>query len=118
MRAKHYDELLNLYHHSLKELLDHMGGDTITQFPFTAFLRHLKKFGKYGVALACLMVPMLQTKNEDLMDIDFLIEKMNEQNPAVLEECMKQFMQKSSATEEGIKRMRDIFEDAFRYGYL
>lgn len=118
MRVKHYDELLNIYHHSLKELLDHLGGDTMTQFPFTALLRHLKRYGKFGVVMACFILPMLQTKSDELMDMDFMAEKMNEQDPAVMEELMKQFMENSSGYQTSVKRMREVLEDAMKYGYL
>jgi hypothetical protein len=118
LRAKHYDELLNIYHHSLKELLDHLGGDTMTQFPFTAFLRHLKKFGKFGVVMATMILPMLQTKNEELMDMDYMAEKMVNPDPAEMEKLMKEYMEKSSGYQTSVKRMREVFEDAIKYGYL
>lgn len=118
MRVKHYDELLSIYHHSLKELLDHLGGDTVTQFPFTALLRHLKKYGKFGVLVATFVLPMLQTKNDELMDMDYMSEKMQEQDPAVMEAMMKEFMERSSGYSSSQGRMREAFEDAIRYGYL
>ncbi|XP_070494988.1 uncharacterized protein [Chironomus tepperi] len=118
LRAKHYDELLNIYHHSLKELLDHMGGDTMVQFPFTAFLRHLKRFGKFGVIMACMILPMLQTRNEELMDMDYMAEKMNNPDPAEMEKLMKEYMEKNSGYQTSVVRMREVLHDAIRYGYF
>jgi Ecdysteroid kinase-like family len=117
LRAKHFDELLNIYHRSLKELLDHLGGDTMTQFPFTALLRHLRKFGKYGVLMSSLIVPMLQTKSEDIPDMDFTIESMKSQDPEVIAAMMQQFIQEDAvkAIEE---RLRGVLHDAIKYGYL
>jgi hypothetical protein len=115
MRAKHYDELLNIYHRSLKETLDHLGGDTMTQFPFTAFLRQLKQFGKFGVIMASFMIPMLTTSNDQLPDMDFMAENMTNPDPAVMEEMMKSFMQGSQGANE---RIREVLLDAIRYGYL
>jgi thiamine kinase-like enzyme len=117
MRKKHYDELLNIYHRSLKDLLDHLGGDTQTQFPLTTFLRHLKRFGKFGVIMSTFIMPMLQTKSEDLPDMDFMAEQMKNEDPAVMEEMMKQFTQ-SSGADAFTERMRGVLNDAIRYGYM
>ncbi|CRK94159.1 CLUMA_CG007678, isoform A [Clunio marinus] len=116
LRAKHYDELLNIYHRSLKDLLDHLGGDTMTQFPFTAFLRQLRQYGKFGLVMASFMVPMLLVKNEDLPDMDFMSEKMKDPDPALMEDLMKQFLAYTEALYK--PRMRALISDASRYGYL
>lgn len=115
MRKKHYDELLSIYHRSLKELLDSMGGDTMSQFPFTALLRQLKQFGKFGVVMACMLVPMLTTKNEDLPDMDFMADNMDNADPELREAMMAQFAGADSGYN---KRIREILHDAIRYGYL
>lgn len=115
MRAKHYDELLSIYHRSLKELLDSLGGDTMSQFPFTALLRQLKQFGKFGIVMACMLVPMLTTKNEDLPDMDFLAENMDNDSEEMKEAMMKSFVTSDNGYN---KRVREILHDAIRYGYL
>jgi hypothetical protein len=116
MRAAHFDELMNLYHRSLKDLLDHLGGDTMTQFPFTALLRQLKSFGKFGVIMATFLIPMLATKNEELPDMDFMAENMQNPDPAVMEEMMKSFLTQSDEVYR--PKMRGALKDAIRYGYL
>lgn len=115
MRAKHFDELLNLYHRSLKDTLDHLGGDTMTQFPFTALLRQLKQVGKFGIVMATFLIPMLTTSNDELPDMDFMAENMKNEDPAVMEEMMKNWMKTNKFYEA---RMRDALLDAIRYGYL
>jgi hypothetical protein len=115
LRAKHYDELLKLYHRSLKDTLDHLGGDTMTQFPFTAFLRQLKQVGKFGVLIALFMIPMMTTSSDQLPDMDFMAENMKNPDTAVMEEVAKGFMKGNDATDQ---RTRDVLLDAFRYGYL
>lgn len=108
LRAKHYDELLNIYHRSLKELLDKLGGDTLTQFPFTALLRQLKQFGKFGIVLASLALPLLTTKKENLPDMNEL-----QQNTSVIA------MIKSPSDNLSYEpRMKSNILDAIRYGYL
>lgn len=115
MRKKHYDELLNIYHRSLKDLLDHMGGDTQTQFPFTALLRQLKLFGKYGACMATFLIPMLTTKNDELPDMDFMAENMNNPDPEIMAQMMTSF---GSNNDNYATRMRGSLLDSIRFGYL
>jgi thiamine kinase-like enzyme len=114
-RVKHWDELINIYHRSVREIVEHVGGDIMTQLPITALLRQLKKFGKYGVVVGAMLVPMLQVKNEELMDMDFMAEKMKDMDPAMMEEIKKQFEETTAASSS---RLREIVEDAIKYGYL
>jgi hypothetical protein len=119
LRLKHFDELLGLYHKELKDLLDHLGGDTMAQFPFTALLRHLKKFGKFGVIMAAMAVPMLQTKKEDLVDMEYMAEQMKDADPTKMEELMKQYTEKNTDNQSVINsRLQGVANDAIKYGYL
>ena len=115
LRAKHYDEFLNLYHRSLKDTLDHLGGDTMSQFPFTALLRQLKQFGKFGIVLSTLLIPLMTTSNDELPDMDFLADNMANSDPKVMEEMMKNFSKTNKAYDS---RMRETLLDAIRYGYF
>lgn len=117
MRAIHYDELLTIYHRSLKDLLDHMGGDTQSQFPFTAFLRQMKKYGKFGVIMAMFLISMLTTKNEDLPDMDYFAENQDEmmKDPEMMKQMMAEFMK---GNKDYRNRMRPSLLDSMRYGYI
>ena len=115
LRAKHYDEILNTYHRSLKDHLDHLGGDTMSQFPFTALLRQLKQCGKFGIVMATFLIPMLSTKNEELPDMDFIAENMNQDDPELMNQMMQSFMK---GADESNKKMREALLDAIRLGYL
>lgn len=100
-------------------MLDHLGGDTVTQFPFTALLRQLRKFGKVGVLSACFLVPMMQTKNENMIDMDVMAEKMQNMDPKELEDLMRQFSEMNKDSIEVINsRIRDVILDGIRYGYF
>lgn len=115
MRTKHYDELLGIYHRSLKDLLEHLGGDIMSQFPLTAFLRQMKLFGKFGFLMSTFLIPMLTTKNEDLPDMDFIAENMNNDDPELIEQMMA-FSQKDNLNFHS--RMRGSALDALKYGYF
>lgn len=111
MRAKHYDELMGIYHKSLKELLNQLGGDTMSQFPFTAFLRQLKTFGKFGITMGVFLIPMITTKNEDLPDMDEVAEKYKNQDTDAFGKMMGKGLTTSA-------RLSGAILDATKYGYL
>lgn len=111
MRAKHYDELLRIYHNSLADLLNNLGGDAEKQFPFEALLHQLKKFGKFGVIVSVILIPILLTEDDDFPDLDAMAEEM-EGKP-------NNFNETFAANDEVYKkRMRGVLTDAIRYGYL
>lgn len=111
MRAKHYDELLKVYHNSLTELLNSFGGDAEKRFPFQSFLDQLKKFGKFGVIVSMILIPVLLTKDDDFPDLDVMAEEM-EGKPDNLNAAF-------GANDDVYRtRMRGVLTDAIRYGYL
>lgn len=115
MRKTHYDELLTIYHRSLKELLDFMGGDTQSQFPFTAFLRQMKKFGKFGLYMATFLIPVITKDNAEIPDFDYVAENTNMEDPDGMKEMMGDFMK---ANDLYSARMKPSVLDSIRYGYI
>lgn len=111
LRAKHFDDLLKIYHNSLTELLNSLGGDAEKQFPFEALLGHMKKFGKFGVFMSFVMIPLIMTKKENLPDLDAFT-KETKDSP-------RSFLQQFSKADAGYKqRMNEILTDAIRFGFL
>ena len=82
----------------------------MSQFPFTAFLRQLKAFGKFGITMGVFLIPMITTKNEDLPDMDEVAEGMKTQDMSVMGNML------NSAT--GDSRLAGAIIDANKYGYL
>ncbi|EDS30841.1 conserved hypothetical protein [Culex quinquefasciatus] len=119
-RRKHYDEMIRLYHRSLTELLEKLGGDPTRQFPYTALLRQLKQHGKFGLFMAIFMVPMLCVDNADLPDMDAQAEKYKEtKESGGMEELDNEWMQMMTKSEDKYrKRMGDVLRDLARFGYI
>lgn len=135
-RSQHYDEFLKIYYRSLQDLLDSLGGDTKTQFPFTSLHQQLKQFGKYGVIMSTLLIPMMATKSEELpgqcqclfsllnvivilnfiADMDFIAENMNEADPKIREEMTRAFSINAGSPSK--PRMEAVVLDANSYEYL
>uniref|UniRef100_A0A182MI41 CHK kinase-like domain-containing protein n=1 Tax=Anopheles culicifacies TaxID=139723 RepID=A0A182MI41_9DIPT len=77
-RRRHYDEMMTIYYNSLATLLEKLGHSPQQIFPRTAFLRQLRQYGRFGLMLAAFVVPMLCTRNEDLLDMDATAEMFRE----------------------------------------
>lgn len=80
LRARHYDDLIQAYHHSLRAQLERLNADVNELFPFTAMLRQLKTFGRYVLAAAIIVVPMLCTPKGDLPNMDDMVAKIGGDN--------------------------------------
>lgn len=83
-------------------------------FPFTALMRQLKKYGKYGIFICCFILPMLGMKGEDLPDTDELINTMEDAGS----QHFMNAMEKGFETDLYASRMRGNLDDAFKYGFL
>ncbi|XP_055614509.1 uncharacterized protein LOC129760857 [Uranotaenia lowii] len=113
-RRQYYDEMIRTYYASLKELLGKLGGDATRQFPYTALLRQLRQFGRFGVMMAAFIVPLLCIENADLPDLDEQAERFKETQ----EMDMSEFQTKGNSEEKYRQRMGGVLRDAIRYGYL
>ncbi|XP_062537181.1 uncharacterized protein LOC134205682 isoform X2 [Armigeres subalbatus] len=75
-RDKHYKTLLDIYHQSLSSFLIRLGSDPEKLFPRTALDEQLQKFGRFGLLMAVMLLPIITTKSEDVPDMDEMAEKM------------------------------------------
>lgn len=114
MRAKHFDDHFSIYHCSLKDLLDSLGGDTSSQFPLKDLYLQLKQFGKFGVVGGIVGVPSLCVSKETMDGLGASVEIMKD-DPKMMEEMAKAF---GATNDSYSSRMRGILVDALRYEYL
>ncbi|XP_049537410.1 uncharacterized protein LOC125952148 [Anopheles darlingi] len=112
-RRRHYDEMMGIYYNSLAALLEKLGHNPQEVFPRTALMRQLRTFGRFGVLMAVFLVPMLCTRNEDLLDMDEAAEKYRDGQEMDLGMLVRNANQSAYAV-----RMRGVIKDIVRYGYL
>lgn len=87
----------------------------MAQFPFTALLRQLKQFGKFGLLMATMLIPMLSIRNDELPDMDFLAEKMKGQDAEMMKAFMESMSKNSTNSDQ---KLREATLDSIRLGYL
>lgn len=70
-RLQHYDNMIQVYYKSFREHLERLDGKPGEQFPYTALIRQLKFYGKYGLIISALMIPILWSEdNSSVLDTD------------------------------------------------
>lgn len=130
LRDQYYDDMLQTYHTSLSEMLTRymnlkrirfsysltlisllfhrLGSDPAKLFPFDALQDQLRQFGKYGLIMFTLMVPMLTSTADSIPDLDEIAESLQHNSDTVFK------------PDEAVchKRMRDVIVDMDRLGYI
>ncbi|XP_058455391.1 uncharacterized protein LOC131432857 [Malaya genurostris] len=114
LRSEHYDELLDIYYRSLSDHLVRLGGDAERQFSRDAFHAQWKKYGRFGLLMGLIVLPMICTASNDLPDMDEYCEKLETETEFVPYE----YGTEEKAFELYRKRMSGLIRDTVRLGYL
>lgn len=83
-------------------------------YPFNVLQNQMKMFGKFGVIMASFILPALITKDEEIVDLNFVMD----QNSIEMNEMAEHVVDKMIETDSFTKRIRDVIFDAIDYGYL
>ncbi|XP_062552390.1 uncharacterized protein LOC134217611 [Armigeres subalbatus] len=121
LRAEHYEAWLNTYYESLAEYLKQLDGDAERQFPKVAFEQQLKRFGRFGLLISFLVLPIICTPNVETPDIEKHMEMAMKAKEAKVEtpgadEKIFSHTEKSDAMFQS--RVRGIIKDVVRLDYL
>ena len=96
-------------------LFNSLGSDPEKVFPRSAFDDHLMRFGKFGLAMAMMVLPVFTSNADDLPDMDEMAEiyqsgeeiDMNKYNFA-----------ESKTIDVYNKRMLGVIHDMYNLGYI
>ncbi|KAG5670234.1 hypothetical protein PVAND_000511 [Polypedilum vanderplanki] len=112
LRDKHYQEFLDIYYETLSTSIRSLNSDPNKLFPRHIFGEHLKKFGKFGLYIAVMFLPIITTNKEDTPDLDEISDKTknteNSENPSI----------DFKPSERYEKRILGVFEDICNLGYI
>ncbi|XP_058819915.1 uncharacterized protein LOC131682455 [Topomyia yanbarensis] len=111
-RDRHYEQLLDYYHRNLSDHIRRLGSDPERLFPRAAFDQQLLRFGRTGLIMATIGLPVITTKNEDVPNL----EEWTEQIDAGLD-VSKSFSSKGMETTYR-RNMTDCCRDMVRLGYI
>jgi hypothetical protein len=116
LRDEHYENLLQIYHKSLCDFITRLGSDGENLFKYNDFKKQMKKFGRYGLLMSVMVVPIIVAQAVDLPDMDKVAKDMAENKGAAIE--MMNMDTVSSGTEQAYKkRITGVVRDIIRLGY-
>lgn len=90
-----------------------LGSDPLNLFPYDVMLEHFHKFGKFGLIMATMLLPMITAEEGTSPDLDELAINMSENR----EMDVNVFLTNNSKDEYN-KRLRDVIIDMVRLDYL
>lgn len=108
LRTAHFDDFLHIYHDSLANLLQRLGGSADKQFSFNTLQSQLNRFGIYSMVMAPFLIQVVTVKAEDLPDVDSITE----------ENCEDFDLMATSKLDVYNERMRDVTRDFVGRGYF
>ncbi|CAG9797245.1 unnamed protein product [Chironomus riparius] len=114
LRTNHFNELLKIYYNSLEEMLNNLDCNANEIYPFDVLQKQMKMYGKFGVIMASFILPALITKDEEIVDLNFVMD----QNSKEMNEMAEHVVDKMIETDSFTKRIRNVIFDAIDYGYL
>lgn len=90
-----------------------MGSDAEKLYPYSAMQDQFRKFGKFGLYMASLLLPMMTADAEATPDLDALAEDMHNDNDKISE-----IFKSEESDNRFAKRLGGVFYDMDRLGYL
>ncbi|CAO1379873.1 unnamed protein product [Diamesa tonsa] len=114
-RDQYYQQSLDVYYNSVESFIKRLGSDPEKVFPRSAFDEHLMRFGKFGLAMAVMVLPIFTSNADDLPDMDEMAEKY--QNGEELDTA-EYDLSKSKTIGVYNTRMSGVFHDMCNLGYI
>jgi len=119
LRHKHYNDFMDVYYASFSAFLTKLGSNPSELYPREVFEDHLKRFGKFGLYMAIMILPIITSKVEDTLNMDEIAEKFQEaaDNGTALDTESINFG-KPKSNQEFNDRMSGVFEDMYAFKYI
>ncbi|XP_052890998.1 uncharacterized oxidoreductase dhs-27-like [Anopheles moucheti] len=118
LRSHSYQRLLSIYYNSLSEHLHNLGGNIERQFPRSAFRDQLKQFGRYGLLMSMMVLPIICTPNDELPDTDAAMEGFMNDMTNGNDNVELTYGTTEKAAIRYKKRMSGCIRDVIRLGYI
>lgn len=115
LRDKHYETMLHIYYNALAHTIKQAGSDPNTLFTYENLQEQLKRFGKFALLVAPMLLQVITADPKDIPDMDDIAEEMakgNDTDKINFEVLTDQKTQNSYNV-----RVRDVINDVINKGY-
>lgn len=111
LRDQHFNEFLQIYYSSLEASLKKCGSDPEELFTFNDMQEQFKRFGKYGLMCAPMLLQVIVPDPKDIAQLDSYADNVEEGST-------QDFVTFDEKTEVAYKaRLSDVINDAIEYGW-
>ncbi len=104
-----YDDLIKVYHSSMSELITKLGSDPQKLCPFDELNSQLKQFGVYGVIMAPVLLQVIASDSQNIIDMDTI-----EADTSTID--FATFDDRSKVTYR--ERVSDALQDAIKFEWI
>lgn len=109
-RQKFLDALLKEYHDELSCTLRRLGCDADELYPWDTMQAHLREFGKFGLGMALMTIPVFLAEADEIPDLDEQFDSGKSTSEA--------FDMESKNAVQRNKRISDVIADMIERGWL
>lgn len=111
LRDEHYEDLLKAYHNSLSDMLRDLGSNPDELFSYSDLQKEMHEFARFGCGMGIESIPFSLLEEHEVPDLDQI--KGDEAVP-----IDQVWVLKNIKTQEGRRRLTDMFMHASDCGYL
>lgn len=116
-RQQHYETLLKTYHFSLSEMIRKLGSDPDKLYTYENLKSQLKKFGKYALVCAPMIIQIMVASAKDIGNMDDYSEMIRSENPDVVKpDLIGPYDEETKAAYSA--KINGLITDLVNYGYL
>lgn len=115
LREDHYDKLIKIYYKALSNTISKLGSDPEKLFSFNDLLGELKRYGRFGLILAPILLQIITTKPSDIPNMDEFADNIANNTKSV-EETIAEFANNSTLDEYN-RRVREVVKDGLLLNY-
>lgn len=116
LRDQHYDELLAVYYRNLVLVVQTCGSDPEKLMPFAELHEQLRRYGRFGVLMAPLLLQVIVADENSVKDMDEMSHEISKDEVDGNKISFTEFNAKSVATYR--QRLGDVIDDCLRLGWI
>lgn len=117
MRAESYERLLRVYHENVRQVIRSCGSDPEELMTFADLQDQMRRFGRFGVAMAPMLLQIIVADSSSIGDLDAMAHELGKSDAAERKEVNFTHFNPASL-ERYRRRLCDVIDDAKSYGWL
>lgn len=115
LRDKHYETMIRTYYNALANTIRQAGSDPDTLFTYENLKGQLKRFGKFALLIAPMLLQVITADPKDIPDMDEIAEEMAKDKDS--DKINFEVLTDKKTQNSYNVRVRDVIIDVINNGY-